>query len=207
MTKALTTIFNNHHSFLKSVSWRHLARDFRFSVWISISRFESLFLGLGLCLCLGLCVKRSTSREHLTKIHKFRHHHRWCHQWWLSISILFLCSNFFFFSILVWLFVGLGLVQFIDWFFYFFIFFYMWYKDLVIFYLGLKWGLGMIICRVVGIFWFRVCLKMVLIGDFVSVCIWICAWLVIWDDFWGFQVLEFVWLCVYVCDLWDGVSV
>ena len=75
-----TTIF---HSLLKSVSWRHLARDFQashhhhcycsmpialiwcqtclglyFWVWISISRFGSLFLGLGPCLCLGLCVKR-----------------------------------------------------------------------------------------------------------------------------------------------------
>ena len=75
-----TTIF---HSLLKSMSWRHLARDFRashhhycycsmptsliwcqmclglcFWVWISIYGFRSLFLGLGLCLCLGLCVKR-----------------------------------------------------------------------------------------------------------------------------------------------------
>ena len=115
MTKALTTIFNNHHSFLKSVSWRHLARDFRFSVWISISGFESLFMGLGLCFYLGLCVKRLTSMEHLTKTHEFRHHHRWCHQWWPLISNLFLCSKFFFFfSLLVWFFVGWGLGQFTD---------------------------------------------------------------------------------------------
>ena len=132
-----TTIF---YSFFKSMPWRHLARDFRashhhycycsmptsliwcqmclglcFWVWISIYGFRSLFLGLGLCLCLGLCVKRSTSRERLTKIHEFCHHHRWCHQWWPSISILFLCSFFFFFPLLVWFFVGLGLVQFTDW--------------------------------------------------------------------------------------------
>ena len=113
-----TTIF---YSFFKSMPWRHLARDFRashhhycycsmptsliwcqmclglcFWVWISIYGFRSLFLGLGLCLCLGLCVKRPTSMERLTKIHEFRHHHRWCHQWWPSISILFLCSIFFF---------------------------------------------------------------------------------------------------------------
>ena len=145
MTKALTTIFNNHHSFLKSVSWRHLARDFRFSIWISIFGFESLFLGLGLCLCLGLCVKRSTSRERLTKTHEFRHHHRWCHQWWPSISILFLYSKFFFSSF--------GLVL-------------CWFGSCSIYGLGLKGGLGMVICKFVGIFWFRVCLKMALIWWF-----------------------------------------
>ena len=163
---------------------------------VLIFGFVSLFLGLGLCLCLGLCVKcqgniwqdprappppSATPTSVAINLYPF---------FFLSLSLSFglvLCLFGF------WSIYGLG--------------FLMWYKDLVIFYLGLKWGLGMIICRFVGTFWFRVCLKMVLIGDFVSVCIWICVWLVIWDDFWGFQVLEFVWLSVYVCVLWDGASV
>ena len=94
--------------------WRHLARDFRashlhhcycsmptaliwcqtclglrFGVWVSISGFGSLFVFGFVC---------QTSREHLTKIHKLHHHHWQCHHWWPSISILFLCSIFFFFS-------------------------------------------------------------------------------------------------------------
>ena len=61
--------------------------------------------------------------------------------------------------------------------------------------------------RSMGIFWFGVCLKMGLIWCF---C-WfmhmnLCVCLVIWDV-WGFQVLEFIWLYVYVCVLWYGATV
>ena len=128
-----STIF---HSLFKSVQWRHLARDFRashhhhyycsmpialiwcqmclglrFWVWISISGFGSLFLGLSLCLCLGLCVKRqgnvwkrptsfaTTVGNATTGGHRSP-----------SFSVLI-----FFFSFLVWFFVGLGLGQFANW--------------------------------------------------------------------------------------------
>ena len=123
-----STIF---HSLLKSVPWRHLARDFRashhhhyhcsmptalvwcqmclglrFWVWISISGFGSLFLSLGLCLCLGLCVKRQGNI--------------WKRPTSSATTIgddlpLSLFIFFFFFSLLVWFFVGLGLGQFANW--------------------------------------------------------------------------------------------
>ena len=37
--------------------WCQTSLGLCFWVWISISEFGPLFLGLGLCLCLGLCVK------------------------------------------------------------------------------------------------------------------------------------------------------
>ena len=159
-----STIF---HSLFKSVQWRHLARDFRashhhhyycsmpialiwcqtclglrFWVWISISGFGSLFLGLSLCLCLGLCVKRqgnvwkrptsfaTTVGNATTGGHRSP-----------SFSVLIF---FFFFGLVLcwfgtWSICKLG--------------FLMWYKDLAIFYLGLNGGLGMVICRFVGIFY------------------------------------------------------
>ena len=153
MTKALTTIFKNHHSFLKLVSWRHLARDFRFSVWISISGFESLFLGLSLYfwvwvfVCVWVCVsnvqrqgnvwQRSTSSA--TTIGDATNGGRW------SLSSFFVLIFFFFLfwfgSLLVW--------------------------DLFNLRIGFERGLGMVICKFVGIFWFRICLKMALI-------LWFC---------------------------------
>ena len=129
-----TTIF---YSFFKSMPWRHLARDFRashhhycycsmptsliwcqmclglcFWVWISIYGFRSLFLGLGLCLCLGLCVKRQgnvwqTPTNSATTIDDATTGGHW------SLSSFFVLN--FFFSLLVWFFVGLGLGQFTDW--------------------------------------------------------------------------------------------
>ena len=186
-----TTIF---YSFFKSMPWRHLARDFRashhhycycsmptsliwcqmclglcFWVWISIYGFRSLFLGLGLCLCLGLCVKRQgnvwqTPTNSATTIDDATTGGHW------SLSSFFVLVFFFFF------FSSLSLSLFFFFFFFFFFWFgswsiyglgfLMWYLDLVIFYLGLKGGLGMAICRFVGIFWLRVCLKMALIWWF-----------------------------------------
>ena len=174
------------------MTWRHLTMDFRAShhhhcycsmptalIWcqtclglcfwvcISISGFGSLFVFRFMC---------QMSREHLTRpmssattIGDANTDGR---RSLSSFSVLF----FFFFSSF-----GLVLCLFGSWsihgliflhdirIWWFFIWVWVWsFVDLWVF------------------FWFRVCLKMVLIGDFVSVCIWICVWLVIWDDFWRF---------------------
>ena len=106
-----------------------------FWVWISISGFGSIF-GFGSLFVFGFVCQ--TSREHLTKTHER------CHHWWSSISP-FLYSFFFppSFGLVLclfgsWSICGLG--------------FLMWYKDLMIFYLGFKGGLGMVIYKFVDIF-------------------------------------------------------
>ena len=161
---------HHHHCYCSmptALIWCQTCLGLCFWVCISISGFGSLFVFGFVC---------QMSREHLTRptssattIGDANTNGRWSLS---SFSVLFFFFFFLFWfsSLFVWVLVNLW----ID--------FLTWYKDLVIFYLGL----GMIICRFMVFFLFRVCLKMVLIGDFVSVCIWICVWLVIWDDFWGF---------------------
>ena len=123
--------FTSHHCYCSmptSLIWCETCLGLRFWVWISIYGFGSLFVFGFVC---------QMSRKHLTKTHELRHHHWQCHHQWPSI-FLFLCSNFFFPSF------GLVLYWFGSW--------SICRLDLVIFDLGLKGGLGMVVSRFVGIF-------------------------------------------------------
>ena len=140
-----TTIF---HFLLKSLLWRHLTRDFRaslhhhcycsmptaliwcqtclglcFCVCISISRFRSLFVFGFVCQMSRERLTRPTSSA--TTIGDANIDGHWSLS---SFAVLF----FFFFSF------GLVFCLFVSWSIYG-LGFLIWYKDLVIFYLGLKW--------------------------------------------------------------------
>ena len=158
---------HHHHCYCSmptALIWCQTCLGLHFWVCISISGFGSLFVFGFMCQMSREHLRRPTSSTTTIGDANIGGHQSLSFSLSLSLSLSLsfgLVLGLFGF----WSIYGLG--------------FLMWYKDLVIFDLGLKWGLGMIICRFVGTFWFRVCLKMVLIGDFVSVCIWICVWLVI----------------------------
>ena len=140
-----TTIF---HFLLKSVLWRHLTRDFRASlhhhcycsmptalIWcqtclglcfwvcISISRFRSLFVFGFVCQMSRERLTRPTSSA--TTIGDANIDGHW------SLSSFAVLFFFFFLFWFGFLFVCVLVNLWID--------FLTWYKDLVIFYLGLKW--------------------------------------------------------------------